>query len=214
MSFDTLAPHYRWMEWLLAGRKLQRCRTTFLDQMRLAQNVLLLGEGNGRFLSELVQVNRSANITVLDASAGMLRQARRRVEVLARHRRGRIEYVHADIFAWPPSPQRFDLVVANFFFDCFRPDQLASLVPRLASAMQEGAHWIVSDFQIPPHGFARWRARWIVATMYWFFRIVTRLPARSIAPVDSLLRSAGFELCERRLSEWGLLHADLWRCTN
>ncbi|HXC98086.1 MAG TPA: hypothetical protein VN048_02010, partial [Verrucomicrobiae bacterium] len=29
-DFDLLAPHYRWMEWLLAGPKLHRCRTAFL----------------------------------------------------------------------------------------------------------------------------------------------------------------------------------------
>jgi SAM-dependent methyltransferase len=214
MSFDSLAPHYRWMEWLLAGRKLQRCRTAFLDQMRLAQDVLLLGEGNGRFLSELVQVNQSASITVLDASQGMLREARRRVETGGRHGRARIDYVHADIFAWSPPPGRFDLIVTNFFFDCFRADQLGMLIPRLASAASCGARWIVSDFQIPADGFAHWRARWIVATMYWFFRTVTHLPARSIAPIDSLLQSAGFELRERRISEWGLLHADLWQRTN
>src|SRR5439155_22241467 len=33
MSFDTLAPHYRWMEFILAGKKLQRCRTAFLDEI-------------------------------------------------------------------------------------------------------------------------------------------------------------------------------------
>ena len=30
-SFDLLAPHYRWMEFVLAGRKLQECRTVFLQ---------------------------------------------------------------------------------------------------------------------------------------------------------------------------------------
>src|ERR1041385_77794 len=61
MSFDALAPHYLWMEWLLAGRKLQRCRTAFLDEARAARDILLLGEGNGRFLQALLQVNRTAN---------------------------------------------------------------------------------------------------------------------------------------------------------
>ena len=28
MSFDRLAPHYTWMEAVLAGPRLQRCRTT------------------------------------------------------------------------------------------------------------------------------------------------------------------------------------------
>ncbi|HEY0551409.1 MAG TPA: class I SAM-dependent methyltransferase [Verrucomicrobiae bacterium] len=211
MSFDTLAPHYRWMEWLLAGRKLQRCRTAFLEEVRDAQNVLLLGEGNGRFLSEFVRINPSANITVLDASQGMLKQAQRRLPRKLEGNRSQIQYVHANVFAWTIPLEHFDLMVSNFFFDCFRAEQLAVLVPRLARATRERARWIISDFQIPPRGLAHWRARWIVAAMYCFFRIVTRLPARAIAPVDSLLQSARFELRTSRVSEWGLLHADLWQ---
>jgi len=32
-NFDFLAAHYRWMEWVLAGRKLQRCREAFLGSI-------------------------------------------------------------------------------------------------------------------------------------------------------------------------------------
>lgn len=207
MSFDILAPHYRWMEWLLAGRKLQRCRTAFLDQAGQARNVLLLGEGNGRFLSAFADANRHANITVLDASAGMLRRARRAAGV-AEHR---MRYVHADVLDWSPPPDGYDLIVANFFFDCFCPDQLARLVPRLASGAAPDAVWIISDFRIPATGPARWRALWIIASMYSFFRIVTRLSARTITPIDSFLRDSGFGLEKRQITEWGLLHSDLWR---
>ncbi len=211
MSFDTLAPHYRWMEWLLAGEKLQRCRVAFLQEVQHAHNVLLLGEGNGRFLSSFAQVNCSARITVVDASEGMLQQARRRVTKLAPKDSGRINFVHANAVTWSPPAAQFDLIVTNFFFDCFRADQLAVLVPRLASGAAPNAQWLVSDFRIPSRGFAHWRARWIVAVMYRFFRIVTKLPATSLTSIDPLLRSENFELRDRRLSEWGLLHTDLWQ---
>ena len=215
MNFDALAPHYRWMEWLLAGGKLQRCRTSFLPEVRHAQNLLLLGEGNGRFLTAFMNVNRAAQITVVDSSAGMLRQAQGRATAMeCSEARNRIQYICADALSWRPAPQSFDLIVTNFFFDCFRADQLASLVPRLASAATADAQWIVSDFRVPPHGPARWRARSIVTAMYCFFRFVTRLPARSITPVEPWLESGGFKLFERRITEWGLLHTDLWRRAN
>lgn len=209
MSFDLLAPHYRWMEWVLAGGKLQRCRTTFLEDVRQAKNVLLLGEGNGRFLKAFVQVNNAANITVLDASAAMLKQAQRRMDASDASRR--VEYVHTDVIAWSPPPRNFDLIVSNFFFDCFRPDQLEQLIPRLISSASEDAQWIVSDFCVPARGWARWRARGIIAAMYCFFRLVTRLPARTITPVAPLLEANGFQLLRSCPSEWGLLRTDLWR---
>jgi len=212
MSFDLLAPHYRWMEWVLAGGKLQRCRTTFLDDVRQAKNVLLLGEGNGRFLKAFIEINSTANITVLDASAAMLQQAQRRMEPNEAHHR--VEYLHADVFAWSPPPQHFDLIVSNFFFDCFRADQLEQLIPHLANSASPEAQWIVSDFNVPAQGWARWRARGIIAAMYCFFRVATRLPAQRITPVAPLLEANGFQMRQSSSSEWGLLHSDLWQRTN
>ncbi len=210
VSFDALAPHYRWMEWLLAGGKLQRCRTAFLAHVRHARNAVLLGEGNGRFLGAFAAINRSAQITVVDASEGMLHQAQRRA---ARDHYGlrRIHYVHADILEWTPPLVAFDLIVTNFFFDCFREDQLAALLPRLAPSASVNAQWIVSDFRVPPQGPARWRAQGIVAAMYCFFRVATRLPASGLPSVAPMLEGSGFRLREREFTEWGLLYSELWQ---
>src|SRR5204862_1439716 len=125
----------------------------------------------------------------------------------------RVEYVHADVFAWSPPARHFDLIVTNFFFDCFRPDQLEQLMPHRANSACGEANWIVSDFCVPARGWARWRARGIIAAMYYFFRVATRLPARFITPVAPLLEANGFQLLRSRPSEWGLLRTDLWRRT-
>jgi len=67
-SFDLLAPHYRWLEWFLAGGKLQRCRTACLG-MIAAPKVLSYGEGNGRFLAALCRKFPEAEVTSVDAGA-------------------------------------------------------------------------------------------------------------------------------------------------
>src|SRR6187399_1553649 len=72
MSFDRLAPYYRGMEFICAGEKMQRCRTTFLDQIPATQNILLLGEGHGRCLVECLRRFPRAHITCVDASQRML----------------------------------------------------------------------------------------------------------------------------------------------
>jgi ubiquinone/menaquinone biosynthesis C-methylase UbiE len=210
MSFDLLAPHYRWMEWLLAGQKLQRCRTAFVQAIPKPRRVLMLGEGNGRCLVELLRAYPEAHFTCVDASRRMLDRARAHVRA-----RGlsddRTEFIHADVSGWRATPGKFDLLVTHFFLDCFRADQLAQMIPRLTAAAAPGAHWLLADFREPASGVARWRARGILRAMYFFFQRVTRLSASRLTPPDAFLQQNGFVLRERSLSEWGLLHSDLWQ---
>jgi ubiquinone/menaquinone biosynthesis C-methylase UbiE len=209
MSFDALAPHYRWMEFLLAGEKLQRCRTTFLDQVANARNVLILGEGHGRFLIECRRRLSHAHITCVDASERMLEVARARLARAGLNSQN-ISFVHADALNWEPHPARVDLIVTQFFLDCFRADQLQRIIERLARLANPGASWLLADFQAPAAGLPALRARIILKSMYLFFRAATRLPAKTLTLPDPFLRATGFALHQRRISEWGLLHTDHW----
>ena len=210
MSFDPIAPHYRWMESILAGRKLQRCRTEFLGELDEAENILIVGEGNGRFLLECRRRFRDARITCVDASRRMLDLARiqlRRAGLTDR----RVEFLHADALEWQPPSKAYDLIVTHFFLDCFRPGQLDEIIRKLAKSGRSEASWLIADFRVPCGRIARWRARIILWCMYSFFRAITRLPAKELTAPDAFLIQAGFALEQRRLSEWGLLHSDLWR---
>ncbi len=210
MSFDVLAPHYRWMEFVSAGDKLQRCRTAFLDRVTAAKNILILGEGNGRFLLECRRKLPDAKITVVDASAGMLARARGR---LARRGVdcGRIDFIRTDALSWTPPEGAFDLIVTHFFLDCFRAEQVEALVATLARAGTPRADWLLADFQTAPAGFARIRSRLILWTMYRFFTFVTRLPASSLTPPAPILERNGFKLLEREVIDLGLLYSDRWQ---
>ena len=213
MNFDRLAPYYRWMEFILAGGKMQRCRTAFLSQIPTPKNVLLLGEGHGRSLVECRRTFANAKITCADASADMLIQARRQ---LSRYnlKTNQVEFIHVDALNWAPPPHRYDLVVTNFFLNCFRPDQLESIISKVAASATPDASWLLADFKIPDLGWRCFRSRLILWLLYRFFRATTRLPAHKLTKPDSLLEKAGFTLQRRIESEWGLLHSDWWRKEN
>lgn len=209
MSFDRLAPHYRWMELLLAGNKLQRCRTAFLGKDCDLKDILLMGEGNGRFLLECRRRFKSARITCVDSSRRMLSLAQQRLRRHGLNTEG-IHFVHANALEWTPPHGSFDAIVTHFFLDCFRQDQLVRLVAVLATAAKPDSVWLLSDFQIPTSGLGRPRARLIHRAMYAFFRVTCRLSAQALTPPDELLRAQYFALKERHVSEWGLLRADRW----
>jgi len=233
MSFDSLAPYYRGMEFVTAGGLLQRCRTAFLGGTHGCRRALLLGEGPGRFLAELLRANARVEVTCVERSPRMIEAARGELK-----RRGldgsRVRFENCDVFAWQPlarpsailspsdgeragvrgipaSHEQFDLVATHFFLDCFRRDELERLVAKAGEATTPNACWLLTDFQVPPRGWQRWRARAVLALMYAFFRAVTGLSAARLTPADEFLEAAGFRLVERRLANFGLVHADLWR---
>jgi len=208
-TFDGLAPYYRWMERVLAGQKLQQCRTAFLRSIPEPRRALLVGEGNGRFLVELLRAYPKTRCWCVDSSAGMLARARGAVEA-AGLSAAAVEFFQADILEWKPPGEEIDLIASHFVLDCFRPEQLDAMLEKLAGASAPGALWLVSDFQEPPSGLARWRARAILSAMYLFFRSAVGLPAGRLTPPDGILVRNGFALRERRVFEWGLLHSDVW----
>ena len=205
-GFDLLAPHYRWMERILAGSQLQKCRIKYLPAIADAKRILLLGEGPGRFLCEVIGSCPAAEVTCLDSSAKMLAKARDATK------RG-VTFVHADVLEYEFPSGRFEAVATHFFLDCFRPDQLQVLVRRTAQSLLPGGTWLLSDFCLPPAGPSRWRAAIILKTMYLFFRAATALPARQLTDPTPLLEQNGLTLVQRHTANWGLLHSDLWRKT-
>jgi ubiquinone/menaquinone biosynthesis C-methylase UbiE len=198
------------MECVLAGGKLQRSRTAFLGETRAAQSVLILGEGNGRFLEAFRRGNASARILCIDSSEQMLLRARYRLLKSGIPLHG-ITLTVADALNCNLPPGAFDLVVTHFFLDCFPPEQLRPLIGAIANAAQAKAAWLLADFQIPARGMARYRASAIHWLMYMYFRRVTRLAADRLTDPGSHLQAAGFVLNGRAVSDWGLLRSDLWR---
>lgn len=204
MSFDRLAPFYRAMEFLAAGGKLQRCRLAFLDEIPPPRQVLLAGEGHGRFLPECVRRFPEARIVVVDASARMLEIARGKVAS------ERVEFRQADLRAWDGPNGQFDLIVTHFFLDCFPPDELAAVVAALGKLAAPKANWLLADFEIAPGGWAKKRSRVILALLYAFFRTTCGLKARALVPPDHDLQLAGFSRKCRLTFDWGLLKSEWW----
>lgn len=204
MNFDRLAPIYRRMELVAAGGKLQRCRLEFLGQIVSPARILLAGEGHGRFLPECVKRFPLAAIVVVDSSARMLDIGRSKVD--SPH----VKFVHADLVGWEGPADEFDLIVTNFFLDCFPEDQLAVVVSKLGKCATADAQWLLADFAIAPSPLAGFRSRVILAALYAFFRMVCGLKADTLIPPDDYLEKAGFVMHRQRTYEWGLLKSEWW----
>ena len=205
MSFDHLAPHYRLLEHMLAGDVLQRARVAHLEVLDRAANVLLLGEGPGRFLGALRRRRPEVPVTVVDASKPMLREAKRRSPA------GPTKWVHADLNSWHAPAAKWDAIASHCVLDCFDEETLAKIIPRLADAATPAADWLITDFAVPAKGWQRSRAKIVHSLMYGVFRRTTEVAAEAWVDPAPWLEEAGFTLQARRLFNHGLIQADHWR---
>jgi ubiquinone/menaquinone biosynthesis C-methylase UbiE len=206
MSFDRLAPHYRWMEAVLAGGLLQRCRTRWLREVRDAKRALLIGEGNGRMLEACATALPDSQFTVLDQSEAMLDQARSRWDQTGGKQN--IIFERADLRDWRADEANFDLVVTNFFLDCFEPEELQRVITNISAAASPQARWLVADFAVPPTGWRRMRARAVLGLAYSFLRLAPNISARDITAPDEALRALG-EKRPPNLAEASICQPDL-----
>jgi|UniRef100_UPI004049CE3C ubiquinone/menaquinone biosynthesis C-methylase UbiE len=208
-SFDRLAGIYRALEFLAFGRDLERTRFGLLPHLQDRRTILVLGEGDGRFLERLLTLNPTASIDCLDVSAGMLARTKGRLGEKA----GRVNFIHADVTTTEFSPGRYDAVVTCFLLDCFNPAQTRSLISRVVSGLQPGALWLWADFVLPDHGPARWRAQIWLAGLYTFFHWQTGLRNRTLPPSEALLAGAGLVPLASVTRQWGLLRTSVYRLT-
>jgi ubiquinone/menaquinone biosynthesis C-methylase UbiE len=208
-GFDRMARWYRTLEFAAFGRDLERARFAFLDRLADRTSILLLGEGDGRCAARLLRVAPGARIVCVDSSPGMIERASRRTRLTGEG--DRVTFECADIRSFSPAPGQFDAVATLFLLDCFRAEEVASIVSRTGAALRPGAIWIFADFAVPPRGIARVRARMWVALLYAFFRWETALPASALPPSEGALGLAGWQLAESVDLQWGLVRSCVFR---
>ncbi|HEU0207590.1 MAG TPA: class I SAM-dependent methyltransferase [Candidatus Udaeobacter sp.] len=211
MSFDCLALHYRWLETISFGYALQRARLCWIDEIFRPRRALLCGEGNGRFLCELLRAHPATEIDCLDSSAQMLDVTRHRVHHLCPGSIRRINFIHHDVRSWTLQ-NSYDLLVTHFFFDCFSRDDVKLIAARLARAANSNAAWLLADFVVPQEGtVARIHARAWLRVMYLFFRFATGITATELVDPTPYLEANGFAHAAQKLSHAGMLRSDLFR---
>jgi ubiquinone/menaquinone biosynthesis C-methylase UbiE len=207
--FDRLSHIYRWMEYLSFGPHLQRCRSLRIDEMASCERALVYGDGDGRFLAELMRHAPEIQATAVDASSEMLLRLAQRLPPGARVRR-----IHGDALECDPAefPEaKFDLVVSHFFLDCFDEVEITSLLARVHAAIDKSALWIVSDFSIPQQKPARFLGMLVVQGLYLAFGLMTGLKTRQLPNHARVMREAGWMLEDRRELLLGLLVSERWR---
>ncbi len=190
MNCDPIAHWYRWLEYAAFGGALRRRREAFLFELGNPKKVLVLGDGDGRFLQSFVALYPQATVDAVDSSERMIELARARAPGVSFH------LADAREFAFE---ENYDLAVAHFFFDCFEPGELQTLLGRI-----HAKSWLISEFSS-----TRWS--WpIVRALYFSFRLTTGLRVTSLPDHRTALSSLGYRMQQEQPALGGLLVSELW----
>jgi ubiquinone/menaquinone biosynthesis C-methylase UbiE len=204
VSFDWIAPHYCWLETLVFGRQLQAARMAFVKEMREPDRVLVVGEGDGRFLAEFVRAHPRSGVDCIDASGRMIELARQRVGTAS------VNFVQGDVREVELPVATYDLVVTHFFLDCLSEQSLFLVIAKLARSAKPDARWLIADFCEPERNGRRMGPRFLIALMYFFFRVVSGIEARRLIDYRPFLRVEGFSLVRTILSPNKMVRSEVW----
>lgn len=208
MNADRIARIYERLERAAFGSALEQARFHYLREAAEARRVLILGEGDGRFLARLLESNRHASIVVVEMSERMIELAGQRLPIAER---SRVEFYQIDATAHSLPDDPFDLAVTHFFFDTLSCCDAGGIINKVSALLAPGASWLISEFQVPAAGLRRLHARLWLRAMYIFFSTTTALHVSELPPYRKMLEDHGLtEVCYRE-SRFGLIRSQLWR---
>jgi len=206
MNFDPVAPFYRFLEHMVFGSKLQRARVAhleFIEQSLVVEGrVLLLGDGDGRFLVELLKCRKDLQVDYLEKSAVMLEKAKKNVEATCPE--STVKWHCMDVREW--NEGGYNLIVSHFFLDCFNAEELEKLIPSLRSKLKPDGRWLVSDF----NDSVSWWAKLWVRVMYFFFRLSASLRIKNLVSPQQFLQASGLKKEREFKPMGGFIYSELW----
>ncbi|HYZ73409.1 MAG TPA: class I SAM-dependent methyltransferase [Chthoniobacterales bacterium] len=188
--FDLIAPLYPVLEQCVFGSHLNRARRAFVDAVVQADRILLVGEGNGRFLTLLLAHKNKGCINVVEKSAVMIRLAKARTRK-RREVRCDLKFIETDVLEYSPA-DRFDCVVTHFLLDLFNPLAQRRLIKRIAELTAPSGTWINADFS-PARTV---RGSFLMWLQYAFFRMASGIQARRCFDESTAAAAAGWTVAE------------------
>jgi SAM-dependent methyltransferase len=208
-NFNFIARPYRWLEYLTLGKALEDCRTFYLPQLLDRRSTLALGDGDGRFLAQLLTQNPNLQADAVDTSSTMLQLLRKRCEATSSNASTRLRTYQTSALTFPLK-ESYDLIVTHFFLDCLTQPELDTLVDRIAKHIRPGTLWLISDFRIPA-GPMRLPAKLVVGSLYLAFRLLTGLRTTHLPDHATPLTQAGLTRISHHHRLAGLLTTELWQ---
>jgi ubiquinone/menaquinone biosynthesis C-methylase UbiE len=208
MNFNRIAPYFERLEKMVFRNQMQSCRTVYLSDLPPLQKIAVIGEGDGRFLLELLKQTNCPEVHYIDSSQVMLQLAESRVHQQLPEALSRVCFNQLDLACESMPDENYDLIATNFFLDVFDERTLPECISKIGKSCSPHAIWLYADFQVSGGKLKQWRANVWLKTMYLFFKVVARIQAPALIDPSPLLDAHGFQLIKQTEFARGLMRAE------
>ncbi len=212
-GYNRLAPVYVWLERLAFGNALMKARLALMSELKEAKQILILGEGDGRFLRRAFDLVPRAQFVVLEQSPKMIELAKNRFSSSElRH----IDFITADISTAlsPNLKGQFDVIISCFFLDMFETAEIRNIIETFSPYLKGTKYWYYVDFRQADKGWQAFHSRVYLRLMYWFFAWQTGLKTQDLVNPHSLFEVLGFKLIKRNVTHFSFLTTCLYQNVN
>jgi ubiquinone/menaquinone biosynthesis C-methylase UbiE len=192
-GFDRLAAIYDGLAKMVYGKSIRRVQTHFLSQWPKGSRVLIIGGGTGWFLEEVLRQTNPELVCYVDVSAKMLKKSRERIENLnGGSSTCHIDYCNGTIHELE-NQEPFDIIVTHFYLDMFNGEDLEREIETLKGMLRPGGLWSLTDFAYVKKGWMQPVSRFLVGTMFLFFRVAAGIGSRRLEDFPALLEASGLQ---------------------
>ena len=208
MTFNRVANSYQWMEKIVFRNDLEKARNFHVSLVRDAESILLLGDGDGKFLEKIFEIGTDAQILSVDSSSEMIRLSQSKI-----HKTGLdVRYVCQDLKYFEFTENfKPDLIFAHFFLDCFTENEVILIVNRLSKWCPKSTKLVISDFFLPRKGsFSGIYRNILTYIMIRFFRLFCRISAKKLPNIPKIMRSTGWTCTAHKSLKDGFINSWVW----
>jgi demethylmenaquinone methyltransferase/2-methoxy-6-polyprenyl-1,4-benzoquinol methylase len=139
--YTRLAPLYEL--WARMTESRARRRVMELASVRPGEDLLEVAVGTGVQLVALAGANPTGRTVGLEPSAGMLRQARRRIDAAGIS--NRVELVEGSALGLPFADESFDLLVNGYMLDLLPRDEIPHALAEFKRVLRPGGRLVLSN---------------------------------------------------------------------
>ena len=209
MSFDRVANYYAWMEKIIFGNDLEKIRNVHLKLIDDEESILLLGDGDGRFLKKISETGADGLIVSLDSSSKMIELSRKRLQNTDLE----VQYFCQKIKNFEKFESfKPDLIFAHFFLDCFTEDEVILIIDLLSQWSTKTTKIVVSDFFITKtNSISGTYQKLLTQTMISFFRVFCGISAKKLPNIPKIMNSKGWNCISHKSLRNSFINSWVWQ---